>query len=128
MLELGNRRGDFEAHVEDLLLALETDILGPLHHAGDIALGLDVLTDTEVAGALLDEGVLPSRQVSNQNVESAEAQRERHRLSNIPWGPSCCQPWTGGRVREPPSFRTWEAVIEKERHQQMCFLDLYREH
>lgn len=60
VLELGDRWGHLQAHVEDLLLALETNILGPLHHAGDIALGLDVLTDTEVAGALLDERVLPS--------------------------------------------------------------------
>lgn len=65
VLELGDCRRHLEAHVEDLLLALEADILGPLHHAGDIALGLDVLTDTEVAGALLNERVLSSRTVSN---------------------------------------------------------------
>lgn len=58
VLELGQGRRNLQAHLEDLLLALETDILGPLDHAGDIALGLDVLADTEVAGALLDEGVL----------------------------------------------------------------------
>merc|ERR1712224_256730 len=51
-------RGNLQAHLEDLLLALEADILGPLHHAGDIALGLDVLADTKVAGTLLDQGVL----------------------------------------------------------------------
>lgn len=56
--ELGNRRRHLEAHVEDLLLALKADILRPLHHAGHIALGLDVLADTEVAGAALDERVL----------------------------------------------------------------------
>ena len=58
LLELGDGRGHLKAHVEDLALALEEDILGPLHHAGEVALGLDVLTDTEVAGALLDERVL----------------------------------------------------------------------
>jgi hypothetical protein len=58
VLELGQRRRDLQAHLENLLLALEADILGPLDHAGDIALRLDVLADTEVAGALLDEGVL----------------------------------------------------------------------
>lgn len=57
-LELGDRRGHLEAHVEDLLLALKTDILRPLHHAREVALGLDVLTDTEVASPLLEEGVL----------------------------------------------------------------------
>lgn len=58
MLELGDRGGNLQAQVEDLLLALEADVLGPLHHARDIALGLDVLADTEVARTLLDEGVL----------------------------------------------------------------------
>lgn len=61
VLELGDRRRHLQAHVEDLLLALEADILGPLHHAGNIALGLDVLADTEVAGTLLDQRVLRAR-------------------------------------------------------------------
>ena len=57
--KLSDRRRDFQAHVEDLALALEADILGPFHHAREVALGLDVLADTEVAWAALDEGVLP---------------------------------------------------------------------
>lgn len=56
--ELGDRRGNLDAHLENLLLALETDILGPLNHAGQVTLGLDVLADTVVARAALDEGVL----------------------------------------------------------------------
>lgn len=58
VLELGNCRGHLQAHVDDLALALEEDILGPLHHTGEVSLGLDVLADTEVAGSLLDKGVL----------------------------------------------------------------------
>jgi hypothetical protein len=58
VLELGDGRGDLQAKVEDLLLALKADILGPLHHARQVAAGLDVLADTEVARALLDERVL----------------------------------------------------------------------
>lgn len=58
VLELGDRRGDLEAEVEDLLLALETDVLGPLHHARQVAAGLDVLADAVVARPLLDERVL----------------------------------------------------------------------
>lgn len=58
VLELGQRRGNLQAHLKDLALALEADILGPLHHAGDISLGLDVLADTEVTGSLLDKRVL----------------------------------------------------------------------
>jgi len=58
VLELGERRGHLETHADDLLLALEADILGPLHHTGDISAGLDILADTEVAGTLLDKGVL----------------------------------------------------------------------
>ena len=57
-LELSDGWGDLEAHVQDLLLALETDIFGPLDHARKVALGLDVLADTEVTGTLLDERVL----------------------------------------------------------------------
>ena len=56
--ELGDGRRDFETHIEDLALALETDVLGPLHHAREVATGLDVLADAEVAAALLDERVL----------------------------------------------------------------------
>jgi len=58
VLELSNRRWDLQSHVEDLLLALKADILGPLHHTRKVSSGLDVLTDTEVTGTLLDERVL----------------------------------------------------------------------
>lgn len=58
VLELGQCRGNLQAHLEDLLLTLKTDILGPLNHAGEVSLGLDVLADAVVAGALLDERVL----------------------------------------------------------------------
>lgn len=57
-LELSDGRRNLQAHVQDLLLALKTDILGPLDEAGEVATGLDVLADTEVASALLDKGVL----------------------------------------------------------------------
>jgi hypothetical protein len=60
VLELSDGRRDLQPEVEDLLLALETDVCGPSHHARQVALGLDVLTDTEVLGALLEEGVLSS--------------------------------------------------------------------
>jgi len=44
--------------VKDLLLTLKADILGPFDESGEVALGLDVLADTEVPGPLLDERVL----------------------------------------------------------------------
>jgi len=44
--------------VKDFLLTLKADILGPLDESGEIALGLDILADTEVSGSLLDERVL----------------------------------------------------------------------
>lgn len=56
--ELGDRWGDLEAEVQDLLLALKANILGPLDEAGQVALGLDILADTEVAGTLLEKRVL----------------------------------------------------------------------
>lgn len=58
VLELGDRGGNLETEVQDLLLALQTDVLGPLDETGQVTPGLDVLADTEVAGALLDERVL----------------------------------------------------------------------
>lgn len=44
--------------MQDLALALEAHVLGPFHHAREIAAGLDVLTNAEVAGTFFDEGVL----------------------------------------------------------------------
>lgn len=58
VLELGDCRWDLQSEVEDLLLALEADILGPLHHTREVTVGLDVLTDTVVTSALLEERVL----------------------------------------------------------------------
>ena len=58
VLELSDRRGNLQTHVQNLLLALQADIFGPLHEARQVALGLDVLADTEVTGTLLDERVL----------------------------------------------------------------------
>lgn len=58
VLELGQRGGDLETQAKDLALALEADILGPLYHARQVSLRLDVLADAIVARALLDEGVL----------------------------------------------------------------------
>lgn len=66
VLELGDCGGDLQPHVEDLLLALKTDILRPLHHARKVALGLDVLADTEVARPSLEERVLQIVTVSMQ--------------------------------------------------------------
>ena len=57
--ELRDGRRDFETHVEDLALALEADVLGPFHHARQVAAWLDVLANTEVARFALEEWVLP---------------------------------------------------------------------
>jgi hypothetical protein len=65
ILELGDRRWDLETEVEDLLLALQANVLGPLHHAREVSSGLDVLADTEVTGLLLDERVLITSALSN---------------------------------------------------------------
>ena len=57
-MELGNRGGDLESLVEDTLLALNADVLGPLHEPGEVSLWLDVTSQSEVAGVLLKERVL----------------------------------------------------------------------
>ena len=58
VLELGQRRGNLETHLKDLLLALKADILRPLDHTANVSLGLDVLADAIVAGTLLEKRVL----------------------------------------------------------------------
>jgi len=58
ILELSDCGRDFEAEVENLLLALQADVLWPLHHTREVALGLDILTDAEVAWSLFEKRVL----------------------------------------------------------------------
>ena len=48
---------DLQTGLENGLLALEPDVLGPLDETAQVPLGLDVAADTEVAGSLLEEGV-----------------------------------------------------------------------
>lgn len=121
LLELGDRRRDLQPHVEDLLLALKADILGPLDEAREVALGLDVLADTEVLGALLDQRVL-FRNIILVTAQDFKCQARCWALgvglvdNNSPWGPSC-QPWTGGRGPERPSCRTWGPSLRKKDNQ-----------
>ena len=49
--------GDLETLVQDLALALEANVFGPLDVTREILDGLDVLTDTKVLGGLLNQGV-----------------------------------------------------------------------
>jgi hypothetical protein len=105
--ELRDGRRDFETHVEDLALALETDVFGPFHHAREIALGLDVLADAEVAWAAVDEWILQlSMRVSSR----------LYGWVNSPcWHSSCSShpPCRPGMAPERPSCQSLEAVIEK---------------
>ena len=48
---------DLQTGLENGLLTLEPDVLGPLDETAQISLGLDVAADAEVAGSLLEEGV-----------------------------------------------------------------------
>jgi hypothetical protein len=115
VLELCNRRWDLETQVQDLLLALESDILGPLHHAGEVSSRLDILTDAIVTGALLDERVLDTISLAAPRVVL---------LMYIPWGPSWIlhQLWMLGMGLGQPSFRLLGAIIEKRRNQRMLSL------
>jgi hypothetical protein len=49
--------GHLESHHEDSLLSLDSDVLGPLDESGEVSSGLDVTTDTEASGGLLEESV-----------------------------------------------------------------------
>lgn len=55
--ELGERGRDLQALVEDNLLPLQLDVLGPLDEAGQITGRLDVLANAKVLGSLLEERV-----------------------------------------------------------------------
>jgi hypothetical protein len=138
---LGDGWGNLEAEVQDLLLALKADILWPpsgyinvsgyfkkppdlkgknvLHHARQVTLGLDILTNTVVSGSLLEEGIL-STQVSTQIYDTMIIQK-RGGCMNIPSRPSCCyRPSLAGTARVRASF-LWVAIIEKKRdHQHIC--------
>ena len=86
VLELGNRRGDLQTEVEDLLLALETDVRRPPDHATKVALGLDVLADTEVLGALLEERVLPLIRACETTAQVFQRTLAAFLLPAFPWG------------------------------------------
>jgi hypothetical protein len=120
---LGDRRRNLEAEVEDLALALETNVLGPLDHTRKVASGLDVLANTKVAWAALDERVLPSCQYS-------DAEYAKSSLS-IPW-PASCQhrPWRPGKALAQPSWFLLlsEAIIEKNSQLTVLSLRDYARH
>lgn len=56
--ELGERRGDLESHAQNLLLSLQSNVLGPLDESREVSLGLDGLTNSVRLGLLLEERVL----------------------------------------------------------------------
>jgi len=56
-VELVDWGRDLEPGLENGLLPLEADVLGPLDETAQVPLGLDVLPDAEVAGTLLEQGV-----------------------------------------------------------------------
>jgi hypothetical protein len=56
--ELVDGGGHLESLHEDALLSLDADVLGPLDEAGQVASGLDVATNAEVLGGLLEERAL----------------------------------------------------------------------
>jgi hypothetical protein len=56
--ELGNAWWDLESLHEDSLLSLDSDVLGPSDESGEISLGLDVTSNSEVSGGLLEKRVL----------------------------------------------------------------------
>ena len=56
-VELVDCRGHLQTGLQNGLLPLQANVLGPLDEARQVALGLDVLADAEVAGALLEQRV-----------------------------------------------------------------------
>merc|ERR1719193_1538499 len=56
-VELVHRWGHLKTGLEDNLLPLETDVLGPLNEPGEVPWWLDISSDAEVPGPLLEERV-----------------------------------------------------------------------
>jgi hypothetical protein len=109
ILELGDGRRNLEAQVEDLLLALQSDVLWPFHHARQVAFGLNILADAEVTGSLFKKRVLRT------SASSYEWSKLRFQVDHVPLPASCLSlPSLAGRARRQVSF-PWEAVIEKRR-------------
>lgn len=65
VLELSNRGRNLESLVKDTLLALNADVLGPLHEPGEVSLWLDVTSQSEVTRVLLEERVLSGARASS---------------------------------------------------------------
>ena len=85
VVELSDRGWDLEAHRQDLALALQANIFGPLHRAREVAPGLHILSDAEVARPPLDQRVLGL---------SADKQDGLLVELNVPWPASWKhQPW-----------------------------------
>jgi hypothetical protein len=61
-------------------LALEADVLGPFHHAREVAARLDVLADTEVARFALEEWVLP---LSTYTQDKHTVMKEAHLVLSL---------------------------------------------
>lgn len=51
-------RRDLQTFVEDTFLALETDVGGPFDETGDVALGLNILADAEIASSLFNKRIV----------------------------------------------------------------------
>ena len=64
-MELSNCRRDLESEVKDTLLALDADVLWPLHESGEVSLWLDVTSQSEVTRVLLEERVLSGARASS---------------------------------------------------------------
>ena len=112
VLELRDGRGHLETHAQNLLLALQLDIFGPLDEARQVPLGLDILADAKVTGSSLDEGVL----YTDSLLVQLKPEQKKKKKSDLPWRFSCYHlPYPEDKAKARLSFQTWEAVIEKRR-------------
>lgn len=54
---MGNGGGNFDSGQKNPFLSLEGDIFGPLDESSEVAAGLNVVADAEVAGPLFEKRV-----------------------------------------------------------------------
>jgi hypothetical protein len=93
-------------------------------HTAQVALGLDILTDAEIAGALLEEGVLHYVNIDSSATLIHDRNRECRRFRlwgrNIPCSWCSSHPSQSGTGQQRLSFLS-EAVIEKKIPVSKCF-------
>ena len=130
--ELGNRRRDFKAQIENLLLTLEADVFWPSHHTRQIAPWLNILANTKIARTFFNKWILQvkaglsisSHQKTKENyaemafilLEFTHLCRFLRRTTRL-----ALRKWGGSGLLS----RLWRLSLRKEDYQRIVFTKSY---